>query len=1058
MKNETKITIVIPTMNYNYTKKCVDSILKYTDLNNVKIIIIVNTDNIETHSNISGYTRQLSEECEDIKSIHYYKALGAVKALNAGIKHSKNTDFVLLLNDDCEIMESEKNYWLTSLLEPFENNPKMGCTGPYRMPPIFGECKKLNLSNDDIEFGFILFFCALIPKLLFHEIGLLDESLNCGVDLDFCLKLRRAGYDIQQVPEKQLEVKDGRCYGTYPIFHQAEGTVHDFYGIEKWHDMMKEDQKILEDRYGVKNKKEFNISVVIPVYGNEKNLIAFKNCWKSIFKNINFNKYEKIEFIFIANGCIPETKDFLNDISETLKEHKIKNIITWDDSALGATGALNKGIRLATGDIIILLNQDVTILDYGWIEMLINPFYGNQEVGITGPIKGVAPALNCNFILFFCAAIHRKVFDKIGLLDEIFNPGGYEDIDFSIRALRSGFELLQVPVNESIDHDGSMFHSSFPIYHIENHNSWMTNEVKERNNNIIFERYVENKERISERNKIEITWPVAQKKYELEMIQEFLKKYKIKNVLEIGTYRGGTARLWANMLDDENGHVYCCDKQFDWGNFKDNGYIGTENKEYNREVYNGTNIENKIVEFKGDSHDSEFIKNVKNNITEKVDILFIDGDHTYEGVKQDFINYYDLVKENGFIIFHDIVDSKHHRDYGCVVSILWNEIKNLYPSWEFIDNNEYPGCPYVSMGIGVIKKDSEKIKLGNYKTNINEIEVKPKITGEEVLCFIPTKNRYFTTLPLTIQSIISQTVKPDKLMIYDDNDDDVKKDLRENETYYYLFNMLNMYNIKWEYIFGSKKGQHFGHQQANKSNYKFVWRVDDDQIAMPDTLEKLLSHMKDDVGAVGGVILTKGFGGDDSPKLKDIFSKANVQWNYKGDVLEVDHLHSSFLYRSNIVDYCLELSPVAHREETLFSHELQEKGYKLIVDRSIVTHHLRQSNSGIRSNNIKWFYDHDEKIFIKKMEEWGYKIITLDCGLGDHLAFLNILPQLKMKWKNLIIGVCFPEVFKDQSDVTIVSVGHTKPIKEINIYQWMTDNKWDRSLIEAFARCYDVNY
>ena len=109
----------------------------------------------------------------------------------------------------------------------------------------------------------------------------------------------------------------------------------------------------------------------------------------------------------------------------------------------------------------------------------------------------------------------------------------------------------------------------------------------------------------------------------------------------------------------------------------------------------------------------------------------------------------------------------------------------------------------------------------------------------------------------------------------------------------------------------------------------------------------ILNLMKDDVGAVGGTVLTRGAGGPWSTKIEDIYSKANVQWTPGDKVLEVDHLHSTFLYRSNIVDYNLELSPVAHREETMFTHELKEKGYKLIVDQSIMIHHLKQQNTGL---------------------------------------------------------------------------------------------------------------
>ena len=89
-----------------------------------------------------------------------------------------------------------------------------------------------------------------------------------------------------------------------------------------------------------------------------------------------------------------------------------------------------------------------------------------------------------------------------------------------------------------------------------------------------------------------------------------------------------------------------------------------------------------------------------------------------------------------------------------------------------------------------------------------------------------------------------------------------------------------------------------------------------------DVLEKYLRLMTDDVGAVGGTVLTKGYGGEGSNRMEHIYSAPNIQWSVGKGVVEVDHLHSTFLYRANIVDYNLELSPVAHREETIFTYEL----------------------------------------------------------------------------------------------------------------------------------------
>ena len=97
-----------------------------------------------------------------------------------------------------------------------------------------------------------------------------------------------------------------------------------------------------------------------------------------------------------------------------------------------------------------------------------------------------------------------------------------------------------------------------------------------------------------------------------------------------------------------------------------------------------------------DSHITESKNQISSILGEqKLDFLFIDGDHTYEGVKQDFEMYKEFVKPGGWIGFHDIKDTEFHRNADCRVDILWNEIEG--EKIEFLDNSSSYG------GIGFIK-------------------------------------------------------------------------------------------------------------------------------------------------------------------------------------------------------------------------------------------------------------------------------------------------------------------------------------------------------------------
>jgi predicted O-methyltransferase YrrM len=216
------------------------------------------------------------------------------------------------------------------------------------------------------------------------------------------------------------------------------------------------------------------------------------------------------------------------------------------------------------------------------------------------------------------------------------------------------------------------------------------------------------------REYLDVTWPVNQKIAELDLLQNFLKDKRIETVLEIGTFFGGTALLWAKMVEPEDGRVYCIDHEFNWHvppGFRNRfDFVGSASRhskdkelktfdlvKYNQ-VYKGTQWERCIVEIEGDSHKPEIKKEINNVLVGRVDLLFIDGDHSFEGAKDDFYAYGPLVKQDGVVVLHDILDTPYHRECKCFVHDLWAELKKKYFTIEFVDRSAFD-----DMGIGVIR-------------------------------------------------------------------------------------------------------------------------------------------------------------------------------------------------------------------------------------------------------------------------------------------------------------------------------------------------------------------
>lgn len=99
----------------------------------------------------------------------------------------------------------------------------------------------------------------------------------------------------------------------------------------------------------------------------------------------------------------------------------------------------------------------------------------------------------------------------------------------------------------------------------------------------------------------------------------------------------------------------------------------------------------KQVEFIfGDSTKDKTLQKCRNALNSKADVLFIDGDHSYETTYSDLLRYSPLVKKGGLVALHDLRDPI----YG--VSRAWNKINNPLKKEFCSFDNEF--------GIGVIKK------------------------------------------------------------------------------------------------------------------------------------------------------------------------------------------------------------------------------------------------------------------------------------------------------------------------------------------------------------------
>jgi cephalosporin hydroxylase len=138
-----------------------------------------------------------------------------------------------------------------------------------------------------------------------------------------------------------------------------------------------------------------------------------------------------------------------------------------------------------------------------------------------------------------------------------------------------------------------------------------------------------------------------------------------KVILEIGVYRCGLLRVFQ-------------------GEFEPDILIGVDNTEQPFAWTKG--VEDAVLIAPADSHDPKTLRRVKKALKgREVDLLYIDADHAYAAVKQDFEIYRELVRDGGWIGFHDIAFGPDLGKGLCPE--FWRaEVRDRYDTREFISD------------------------------------------------------------------------------------------------------------------------------------------------------------------------------------------------------------------------------------------------------------------------------------------------------------------------------------------------------------------------------------
>lgn len=467
-----KMSVIVPMYNtpVNFFSELVDYMIKQT-YENWELCLADGSPE---------KNKEIEEICKKDERIKYNflgKNLGISGNTNEALKMATG-DYISLLDHDDIIPENCLYEVVKAINEDpsiefiYTDEDKITTMDKPRFDPYF----KPDFAIDTLRANNYICHFSTFRKDLMDKLGGFRDKYNGAQDYDIIIRMAETAKNIKHIPKilyhwrvhELSTAKPGATAKPY-AFEAGIKVLQDH--LERVGLEGKVNHGVTLGSYKITYKIKGNpkISIIIP---NKDYVSTLETCLKSIEKST----YKNYEIIVVENNSTePETFEYYKKIDG---KNKIK-VVYYPEKEFNYSAIINFGVRNATGEYIVQLNNDIEVMTKDWLEEMlmfaqrddvgavgVELYYPDktiQHAGIIIGIGGVAGHVfrnvpmnthgyfskdstiqNLSAVTAACIMTKKSIYEEVGYMDEGFKVA-FNDVDFCLKIRETGKLIVYNP-------------------------------------------------------------------------------------------------------------------------------------------------------------------------------------------------------------------------------------------------------------------------------------------------------------------------------------------------------------------------------------------------------------------------------------------------------------------------------------------------------------------------------------------------------------------------------------------------------------------------------------